>query len=102
MLVDSGSAVNYVDPSLTPGLQDFMSDVEVLQVPHTIVAAGQHLLKGVATGTVNGTVVDDGGTECHASFRAAVLPGLGTNLFSVTSAMLKGVATVFYSDNPRW
>ena len=29
-------------------------------VPHTIVAAGRHVLQGVATGTVQGTVIDDG------------------------------------------
>lgn len=63
MLLDSGSTANYVDPSLTPGLQDSLSDVEFLQVSHTIVAARKNLLKGVATGVVTGTVIDDGGTE---------------------------------------
>ena len=32
-------------------------------VPHTIVAAGQHVLQGVPTGTVQGTVIDDVGRE---------------------------------------
>ena len=30
-----------------------------------------------------------------------MVPGLGTNLFSVTAAMLKGVATLFHPTNPR-
>ena len=78
-----------------------MSDFEVLRVPHTIVAAGQNLLNGVATGTVHGTVADDGGNKRHISFRAVVVPGLGTNLFSVTTSMLKGVATLLHPANPR-
>ena len=59
--VDSGASDNYVDPYLTPGLQSSMRDCKVLLVPHTIVAAGQNLLEGVATGTLHGTVTDYGG-----------------------------------------
>ena len=50
MLVDSGATHNFVDPLTTPRLQDMMSDSCVLDVPRTIVAAGQHVLQGVATG----------------------------------------------------
>ena len=63
MLVDSGATHNFVDPLLTPRLQDMTSEYCVLDVPHTVVAAGQHILQGVATGTVQGTVIDDGGRE---------------------------------------
>ena len=49
MVVDSGVTDNYVDPALTPGLRAYMRDVEELRVSHTIVAAGQNLLQGVAT-----------------------------------------------------
>lgn len=101
MLVDSGASDNYLDPALTPGLRAYMRDVEDLRVPHTIVAAGQHLLHGVATGTISGTVTDDGGNDLPVSFRAILVPGLGTNLFSVSEAMLKGVATVFHPEKPR-
>ena len=68
MLVGSGATHNFVDPLLTPRLQDMMSNYCVLDVPHTIVAAGQHVLQGVATGTVQGTVVDDGVRERYFSF----------------------------------
>ncbi|CAB1109507.1 unnamed protein product [Ectocarpus sp. CCAP 1310/34] len=101
MVVDSGATDNYLDPGLTPGLRAHMRDVERLRVPHTIVAAGQHVLKGVATGTIFGAVTDDNGNDRHVSFRGILVPGLGTNLFSVTLAMLKGVATLFHPDNPR-
>ena len=51
MLVNSGATQNFVDPLLTPRLQDMTSDYCVLDVPHTIVTAGQHVLKGATTGT---------------------------------------------------
>ena len=78
-----------------------MCDVEDLQVPHTIVAAGQHLLKGVTTGTILGAVTDDTGNDRRVSFRVDLVPDLGTNLFSLTPAMQKGVATLFHPTNPR-
>ena len=79
-----------------------MRDIDILSVPHTIVAAGKHLLKGVETGIIFGAVTDNlCGNALHVSFRVVLVPGLGTNLFSVTSAMQKGVASLFNADNPR-
>ena len=99
-MVDSGATDNFVDPALTPGLRAYMRDVEERRVPHTIVAAGQNLLQGVATGTICGAVTDDSWKDRRISFRVIVVPGLGTNLFSVTTAMLKGLATLFHPTNP--
>ena len=101
MAVDSGATDNYLDPALTPGVRAHMCDVEDLQVPHTIVAAGQHLLKGVTTGTIFGAVTDDNGNDRRVSFRVVLVPDLGTNLFSVTAVMQKGVATLLHPANPR-
>ena len=63
-----------------------MSYYSVVSVPHTIVTAGQHVLQGVASGTVRGTISDDG-FERVVSFHAVVVSGMGANLFSVTEAM---------------
>ena len=54
-----------------------MTDYSVLSVPHTIVTAGQHVLQGVATGTVRGTISDDGGLErvVFLEIRFASIPG---------------------------
>lgn len=101
MLVDCGAGNLYVDPCPTPGLQDYMIDFVVLTVPNMTVAAAQHLLQGVATGAVHGTVTDNGGLKRRISFRAVMVSGLGDNLFSVTTAMKKGVASLFHPDEPR-
>ena len=101
MVLDSGATDTYVDPALTPGLLAKMRDVQHLRVPHTIVAAGQHLLQGAATWTVCGVVVDNRRQELPVSFRVIVVPGLGASLLSVTAAMLKGVATMFEPGDPR-
>ena len=37
----------------------------------------------------------------RACFRVVLVPDLGTNLFSVTAAMQKGVATLFHPIAPR-
>ena len=49
-------------------MQDMMGVYCVLDVPHTVVAAGQHVFQGVATRTVQGTVIDYGGREYVFSF----------------------------------
>ena len=101
MVVDSGATNNYLDPALSSGVRAHICNVEDLQVPHTIVAAGQHLLKGVTTGTIFGAVMDDNGNNRRVSFRFVMVPELVTNLFSVTAAMQKEVATLFHPPNPR-
>ena len=101
IVVDSEGTNNYLDPALTPGVRAHTCDAEVLHVPHTIVAAGQHLLKGVTTGTIFGAVTDDNGNDRRVFFCAVLVPDSGTNLFSVTAAMQKEVATLFHPANPR-
>ena len=85
MLVDSGASENHVDPSFTPGVRAHMRDNEDLRIPLPIIATGQHVLHGVTTGFLFGKVADDGGHDRQVSFRVVLVPGLGTNLVSVTS-----------------
>ena len=74
MVVNSGAINNYLDSALTPGVRVRMCDVEDLQVPHTIVAAGQHLLKSVTTGTIFGAVTDDDLSDRRVTFRVVLMP----------------------------
>ena len=101
MVVDSGATNNYHAPALTPEVRAHICDVEDLQVSHTIVAAGQHLLKGATTGTIFGAVTDNDGNVWRVSLLVVVVPDLGTNLFAVTTAMKQGVATLSHPANPR-
>ena len=101
MLVDSGATDNYLDPALTPGVRAHMRYIEDLRIPLPIIAAGQHVLHGVTTGVLFVTVADDSGYDRQVSFRVVLVPGLGTNPFSVTAALSNGAASLFYPDNPR-
>lgn len=58
MLVDSGTSEHYVDSELYPGLQGQVLDYVVLEKPHQITTAGNHVLQRIASGTVTGTVSD--------------------------------------------
>ena len=62
-----------------------MRDIEDLRIPLPIIATGQHVLHDVTTGVLFGTVADDSGHDKQVSFRVVLVPGLGTNLVSVTS-----------------
>ena len=100
-MVDSGATHNVVDPFLTSRLKEFMSDYRVLNVPQNIVGIGEHVLIGVTTGIVHGTVSDDVGYKRQLLFDDVVAPVIGSNLVSITSAMQKGDATLFHPDKPR-
>ena len=56
ILVDSGAKDNYLDPALTPGVRVHMRDIADLRIPLPIIAGGQHVLHGVTTGVLFGTV----------------------------------------------
>ena len=94
MLVDSGATHSFVDPLLAPRLQDTMSDCCALDVSHTIVAAGQHVLQGAATGTVQGTVIDDGERERNLLFQALECQEWVPTCSLSLEAMWKGVSTI--------
>ena len=87
MLVDGGATDNYQDPAFTPGVRAHMRDIEDVRIPLPIIAAGQHVLHGVTTGVLFGTVADDSDHDREVSLRVAFAPGLGTNLASVTAAL---------------
>ena len=102
VMVDSGSSEHFLDPFLITGLQNRMMGHKALDEPHKIFTAGDHVLEGFGTGTVHGTVKDGHGRKTAINFSAFVVPGLGRNLFSVHTAVTKGVVTVFDSVHPRF
>ena len=102
VMVDSGSSEHFLDLFLIPGLQNRMMDFKAPDEPLKIFTAGNHVLEGIGTGTLHGTVKDGHGRKTAINFSAFVVPGLGRNLFSVHTAVTKGVVTVFDSVNPRF
>ena len=100
MLGDSGATANYLDSDLAPGLKHRMADYKELEQPHKVITAGNHILEGVATGTIKGTVIDKDGNQHHVELAGIVVPGLGRHLFSVTAAADTGAVTTF-DDKPR-
>ena len=65
MLVDSGATANHLDSNLAPGLKHRIADYKELEQPHKVITAGKHILEGVATGTIKGTVTDTDGDRQH-------------------------------------
>ena len=102
VMVDSGSSEHFWYPFLIPGLPNRMMDYKALDEPHKIFTACDHVLEGMGTGTVHGTVKHGHGRKTAITFSAFVVPGLGRNLFSVHTAVTKDVVTVFDSVNPRF
>ncbi|CAN0576528.1 unnamed protein product, partial [Ectocarpus sp. 12 AP-2014] len=65
------------------------------------VTAGEHVIEGIAKGTIAGTFNDQHGEKQPVSFSAIEVPGLGRHLFSPVVALQKGVATIFDPTQPR-
>lgn len=69
--------------------------------PKAITVAGNHQLKGTATGLVYCTVKDSCGERQAVRLRGLVVPGLGRNIFSPTAQMKKGVRLILEAGNPH-
>ena len=55
ILVDSGASEHYLDIDLHPRLGERVLDYEILKEPHQIITAGEHVIEGIAKGTIIGT-----------------------------------------------
>ena len=78
-----------------------MSEYAVLDQPHKIYGVGGHILEGIGTGTIYGTVLDIHKRQLLVNLSVFVVPGLGRNLLPVPASASKGVATIFDRDRPR-
>ena len=59
------------------------------------------MLNGTAEGALQGLATDDSGNLTFVRVDIVVVPGVGRNLISVTTAAKKGIATIFDYENPR-
>lgn len=99
LLVDSGASEHYLDDR--PGLRERLSDYVRLVEPREITTAGNHKLKGVATGTISGYIIDQTGVRQQVRLPVVVVPDIGRNLFSVPSATEQGATTIFALEESR-
>ena len=101
ILVDSGASEHYRDIDLHPGLRERMLDYKILKEPHQIITPGEHVIEGIAKGTIIGTFNGQHGEKQQVAFSAIAVPGLGRHLFSPLVASRMGVVTIFDSAQPR-
>ena len=100
MIVDSGASDHYIDDKLVPGITSMMRNYRKLIPARDITTAGLHKLYGTATGEIRVEVTDSDGETKTARLPITIVPGIGRNLFSPGTALLKGVKTVI-SDYSR-
>lgn len=101
LLVDTGATETMLDDRLIPRLKEIMREYKQLVKPKAITVAGDHELKGTATGVVHCTVKDSRGEQQDVRLRGLIVPGLGRNIFSPTALMKKGVRLIVEAGNPH-
>ena len=99
MLVDSGVTEHFLDDELIPGLKNRTMSSTLLDVPKTIITAGNRKLLGTMTGTINGTITEETGRPHPAHFPGLIVSGLGHHILSPTTAMTRGITTTLEERN---
>ena len=103
VLVDSGASGHYLNDLIIASLKHRLLNYVFLTTPRKIFTAREALLDGTAEGILQGLglVSNYQGEQYLKRITVIVVPGIGRNLFSVKSAMEKGVVTIFDFGNPR-
>ena len=70
-------------------------------MPRKILTAGGSLLDGTSEGLLPGLVADEYGNPYLVRVGILIVFGIGSNLCSVKAAASKGIASIFYIENPR-
>ena len=100
-MVNRRTSGHYIDDAIIRDLKHRRQDYAHLATPRKIHTAGGALLDGTAEGVLEGVVIDDYGNQILVRVGIVVGPGIGRNLFSVTTAAQKGIVTIFDYENPR-
>ena len=100
-MVDSGASGHYFDDAIIRDLKHRLQDYVHLTTPRKILTAGGDMLNGTAEGALQGLATDDNGNLIFVRVDIVVVPGVGRNLISMTTAAKKGIATIFDYQNPR-
>ena len=101
IMVDSGVSGHYFDDAIIRDLKNRLQDNVHLATPRKILTTGEAMLDDTAEGVLQGLVTDDYGKQILVRVNIVVVPGIGPNLFSVTTAAKKGIVAIFDFENPR-
>lgn len=71
-----------------------------LEEPREISTAGNHRLKGIATGTISTCIIDQAGVRQQVRLLVVVVPRIGY-IFSVPSVTEQGATTIFALQRSR-
>lgn len=91
VLVDSNAAEYFLDDELIPDLRDRLMNPTRLNVLEVIITAGDREMLGALTGTMHGSITDQGGKPHRAHFPRTIVPGLGRRTFSSSTAVERGI-----------
>ena len=72
-----------------------------LTTPRKIFTAGGAILDGTVEGVLLGLVTDDNGNQILVRVDIVLVPGIGRDLFSVTTVTKKDIVTIFHYENSR-
>ena len=100
LMTDNGASDHYFDDAIIRDLKHRLKDYVHLTTPRKILTAWGAILDGTAEGVLQGLVTDDNGNQILVRVDIVVVPGIGRNLFSVMTAAIKGIATIFDYENP--
>lgn len=99
MLVGSGATEHFPDDELIPRFNDRLMNPTPLNVPKTILPAGNRKLLGNMTDTTYGTITDQSGNTHRAQLASIIVSGLARHIFSPTTAIERGIATTLEAGN---
>ena len=90
-MVDSGASCHYFDDTIIRDLKHRLQVCVHLATPRKILPGGGALLDGTVEGMLQGLATDDYSVDA---------PGIGRNVFSMTTATKSGIVAVFdYRDS---
>ena len=101
MLVNSDGTDHLLDDE--PNLRAKGPDkgLRVDRLTDVIVTAGKNELRGISTGILYDTIVDQTGKKLRVRFPRLIVSGLGRHVFSSPLEMKRGVTAVLEGGNPH-
>ena len=95
LMVDSGAPGHNFDDAIIRNLKHRLQDYIHLATPRKILTVEGAVLDGTTEGVLQGLVTDNNGNQILVRVDIVVVPGMGCNLFLVSTVAKKGFTTIF-------